>query len=200
MKFQYWWAHTCWFCVTSMILISPFIQNIFCLLGHKKVKNYLGKYSWVVLHFFIFPSWPNFYNTLQMMCVPNKASVLFFKLWNFRMTREIQEPTKRPLYFRGRDAESNDGVPVPHPLRGPQTAETRREAAVLQEQLAALRRVVLCARQRRLRIRKTLLGGWMPETLTHTTALDFCLRKSEEVLSLALNVANVTLSGQRRWK
>ncbi len=61
--------------------------------------------------------------------------------------------------FRGGNAESDHSVSVPHPLGRPQAAEARREAAVLQEQLATLRRLVLCARQRRLRIRKTLLGG-----------------------------------------
>ncbi len=52
--------------------------------------------------------------------------------------------------FRGGNAESDHSVPIPHPLGRPQAAEARREAAVLQEQLAALRCLVLCARQRQL--------------------------------------------------
>ena len=60
---------------------------------------------------------------------------------------------------RGPVPESRDRVPFPHPVRGPQAGEARREAAVLQEQHAAIRRLVLRARQRELRVGQTLLGG-----------------------------------------
>lgn len=43
-----------------------------------------------------------------------------------------------PLVCRRRDVEPGDGVSVPHPVRGQEAGEERREAAVLQEQSASL--------------------------------------------------------------